>query len=86
MKIEAQLRNISPLREMAYYVVVVTASGEYVDWYLPRMKINQFMKLDPKSMRVSGGRSFDVHVVSTPADSSMNDRWANGQLPSLRRR
>jgi len=86
MSIEAQLRNISPLREMAYYVVVVTATGEYVDWYLPRMKINQFMKLEPKSIRVVGGRSFDVHVLSTPADSAANDRWANGQLPSLRRR
>ncbi len=86
MNIEAQLRNISPLREMAYYVVVVTAGGQYVDWYLPQMKINQFMKLEPKSMRVNEGRSFDVHVLSTPADSSMNERWANGQLPSLRRR
>ena len=86
MKIEAQLRNISPLREMAYYVVVLTESGQYVDWYLPRMKINQFMELEPKTIRISGGRSFDVHVLSTPADSSVNDRWANGQLPSLRRR
>lgn len=84
MNIEAQIRNLSPLREMAFYVTVVNDRGGYVDWYIPRMKINQFMRLDPKGIRGPGARSFDVHVLSTPADSDMNSRWQAGQLPQLR--
>ena len=86
MNVEAQLRNISPLREMSFYVVVYTGSGQFVDWYLPRMKINQFMKLQPKSIPIGRGRQgFNVQVVSTPADSDVAARWSRGQLPQLRR-
>lgn len=86
LNVEAQLRNISPLRDMAFYVVVYTGRGQYVDWYLPRMKINQFTKLQTKSLPARGGQGFNVQVMSTPADSPMNARWSRGQLPSLRQR
>ena len=86
MNVEAQLRNISPLREMSFYVVVYTGGGQYVDWYLPRMRINQFTKLESKSIPIGRGRQgFNVQVLSTPADSDVAARWARGQLPQLRR-
>ena len=81
MKVEAQLRNLSPLREMAFYVVVVSDSGSVAEWYLPRMKMSEFQQLEPKIIR---GRGFNVHVLSTPADSDVNARWQQGQLPTVR--
>lgn len=86
MNIEAQLRNISPLREMSFYVVVYTGGGQYVDWFLPRMKINQFTKLQPKLIQGGARQGFNVQVLSTPADSDVAARWARGQLPQVRRR
>ncbi len=80
MKVQTQLRNLSPLREMAFVVSVVTDSGEVAQWYLPSMDINEFRLLEPKLVR---GRAFNVHVESTPADSDTNARWSNGQFPSL---
>ena len=81
MKVEAQLRNLSPLREMAFYVAVVSDSGSIAEWYLPRMKMSEFQQLEPKIIR---GRGFNVHVLSTPADSDVNARWQQGQLPTVR--
>jgi hypothetical protein len=78
MKVQAQLRNLSPLREMAFVVTVVSDSGKIAQWHLPSMKINEFKLLEPKLVR---GRGFNVMVQSTPADSEKNAAWRRGQLP-----
>ena len=80
MKVQTQLRNLSPLREMAFVVSVVTDSGTVAQWYLPKMDINEFRLLEPKLVN---GRAFNVHVESTPADSDTNARWSSGQLPAI---
>lgn len=83
MKVQTQLRNLSPLREMAFVVSIVTDSGSVAQWYLPGMEINEFKLLEPKLVR---GRAFNVFVESSPADSETNARWGRGQLPVIRRR
>jgi hypothetical protein len=80
MNVQAQLRNLSPLREMAFVVSVVTDRGGVAQWYLPKMKMNQLKVLEPKTIT---GRAFNVHVISTPADSDTNARWGSGQLPVI---
>ncbi|NQV26769.1 MAG: DUF1570 domain-containing protein [Rhodopirellula sp.] len=80
MKVQTQLRNLSPLREMAFVVTVVSDSGSASQWYLPNMKINEFKLLEPRTLR---GRGFNVMVQSTPADSETNARWSRGQLPTV---
>lgn len=85
--VQAQLRNISPLREMAYYVTVLTDSGANTSWYLPKVRINQRLKLDPKAVSGLGpSRRFAVEVRATPADSEENARWQGGALPRIRLR
>lgn len=80
MKVQTQLRNLSPLREMAFVVSVVTDAGSVAQWYLPGMEINEFRLLEPKLVR---GRAFNVFVESTPADSETDARWSSGQLPVI---
>ena len=81
MKVQAQIRNLSPLREMAFVVTVVSDSRGVAQWFLPKMKINEFQLLQPKLVR---GRGFNVMVQSTPADSETAARWRRGQLPVVR--
>lgn len=83
MKVQAQLRNLSPIREMAFVITVVTDSGNTAQWFLPKMKINEFKLLEPKLAR---GRGFNVMVQSTPSDSETAARWRRGQLPVVRGR
>ena len=80
MKVQAQLRNLSPIREMAFVVTVVSDSGNTAQWYLPNMKINEFQLLQPKLVR---GRGFNVMVQSTPSDSDTAASWRRGQLPAV---
>ncbi|MFT5094805.1 MAG: hypothetical protein ACI93T_003648, partial [Porticoccaceae bacterium] len=80
LKVQAQLRNLSPIREMAFVITVVTDSGNTAQWFLPRMKINEFQLLDPKLVR---GRGFNVMVKSTPSDSDTAASWRRGQLPTF---
>jgi hypothetical protein len=83
MKVQAQLRNLSPIREMAFVVTVVSDSGAVAQWFLPEMKINEFQLLEPKLVR---GRGFNVMVQSTPSDSETAASWRRGQLPTFRLR
>jgi hypothetical protein len=81
--VQAQLRNLSPIREMAFVVTIVTDSGNTAQWFLPKMKINEFKLLEPKLAR---GRGFNVMVQSTPSDSDTAASWRRGQLPTVGRR
>jgi hypothetical protein len=80
MKVQAQIRNLSPIREMAFVVSVVSDSGSVAQWFLPKMKINEFQLLQPKLVR---GRGFNVMVQSTPSDSDTAASWRRGQLPAV---
>jgi len=83
--VQSRVQNISPIREMAYYVVVYTNGGGTTEWYLPKLKINEATLLQPKAMRGLAS-SFGVLVKSTPADSEENARWSRGEFPRLERR
>jgi hypothetical protein len=80
MKVQTQLRNLSPLREMAFVVTVVSDTGNIAQWHLPSMQINEFQLLEPKLVR---GRGFNVMVESAPADSDQAAAWRRGQLPTI---
>ncbi len=83
--VQARVQNISPIREMAYYVVVYTNGGGAAEWYLPKLKMNETTMLQPKAMRGLAS-SFGVLIKSTPADSEENARWSRGEFPRLERR
>lgn len=90
MQVQGELRNISPLREMSYYVTVVTDTGTFADWHVPRVRIGgKPVPLPPQTTRrlpgsAGGpGRSFRLLVRSVPADSDEAKDWADGRLPTL---
>jgi hypothetical protein len=89
MLVQGKLRNISPIREMSYYVTIVTDTGTFADWFVPRLKINQLFALKPQAARrpdgrfSAPGRSFRMRVQSVPADSDEAKAWASGRLPSV---
>ncbi|MBI1314691.1 DUF1570 domain-containing protein [bacterium] len=83
--VQARVQNISPIREMAYYVVVFTDSGAAAEWYLPKLKMNEATMLQPKSL-VGAASRFAVLVKSTPSDSEENELWSRGEFPRLQRR
>ena len=83
--VQARLLNISPIRDMAYYVVVYTNGGRVAEWYLPKLKMNEATMLQPQSLR-GPASAFGVAIKSTPFDSEENARWSRGQFPRLERR
>jgi hypothetical protein len=88
MLVQGKLRNISPIREMSYYVTIETDTGTFADWFVPRLKINQLIVLKPQAARrpdgrfSAPGRSFRMQVQSVPADSDEAKAWASGRLPA----
>ena len=89
MQVQGKLRNISPIREMAYYITVVSDTGYIADWHVSRLRVNQLVPLKPQATRrlrgsTGGpGRTFQLLVKSTPADSAEASAWASGQLPTV---
>jgi hypothetical protein len=88
--VKGALKNISPLRDMTYYVTVMTESGSYADWLIPKLAINgttplRFQQLTKVAPGTTGGpgRTFSVRVHAVPADSDEAKQWARGQLPSV---
>lgn len=86
--VKGALKNISPFREMAYYVMVHTETGAYCDWLLPKVTIGAIKPLQQQAMTkvlpggIGGpGRTFAVRVKAAPADSREVSQWLNGQLP-----
>jgi hypothetical protein len=91
LQVEGKLTNISPLRDMSYYVAVVTGTGEYADWHLPNLSIRKSVPLQRQfaAKRLAGGGlgtpgTFRVLIQSTPAGSDEAAAWKRGQLPTLR--
>ena len=89
--VKGTLRNISPLREMAYYVTVMTETGSYTDWVIPKLGMNSSKPLAAQQMTkvipgaIGGpGRTFVVRVRAAPADSEDAAKWARGDVPPLR--
>ena len=90
LNVQGKLRNISPIREMSYYVTVSTPGGLYTDYYIPKLRINQVYGLSPQlvNKRIAGARGgpgnyrgFALRVLSAPADSPTAKAWAEGKLP-----
>jgi hypothetical protein len=91
LQVEGRLTNISPLRDMSYYVAVVTGSGEYADWHLPGLSIRKSVPLSRQfaTKRLAGGGpgtpgTFRVLIQSAPAASDEAAAWKRGQLPTPR--
>lgn len=88
--VKGTLKNISPLRDMTYYVTVMTESGSYADWLVPKLTINgttplrfqQLIKVAPGTIG-GPGRTFAVRVHAVPSDSDEAKQWVKGQLPSV---
>ena len=86
LQAEGSLQNISPVREMTYHVAVVTDSGTYAEWLIPRLGLRKKVSLPrrPAVQVVPGApgglsRSFRVRVWSTLPDSQEASDWAGGR-------
>lgn len=88
LEVQGKLRNISPLRAMAYHVTVETDAGLYADWHVPNLDIRKTVTLNrqlaQKQMQNAPGgrpRTFRVKVRSVTLDSRDASQWSAGQLP-----
>lgn len=77
-----ELRNISPFRDMAYYVAVRTDEGRMLHWFLPSVRPGKSVKLR-RQHSPGAGRTFQVLIRSTPAESETAALWASGSFPAL---
>ena len=91
LNVKGQLRNLSPIRAMDFYVILVTGSGAYADWYFPNVKSGKTVPLAPQvvSKRLAGtpgglSRTFKVMIRSTVPGSKESEAWASGNRPQLR--
>ncbi len=91
--VRGSLRNISPIRDMSYYVVVMTESGTYADWHIHNLKMNAVYQMRPTALQkvaqggLGGpGRTFSVRVHAVPADSPDAARWSKGDFPPVSQR
>lgn len=85
-----KLKNISYIREMAYYVTIETGSGLYAEWFIPNLSINRSTPLKSQYARkpVStpkanlGASSVMINVHSAPVESEKAKTWARGSVPA----
>lgn len=89
LQVQGQLTNISPLRDMAYYVTVVTGTGEFADWFIPDLKIRksqrlplQFVQKRIVGVNLGPAGTFRVKIQSAIANGDTANAWKQGQLPS----
>ncbi len=78
-----ELRNISPFRDMAYYVAVRTDGGRMLHWFLSSVRPGKSVKLR-RQQSPAAGSTFSVFVRSTPAESATAEEWAAGNFPAIR--
>ena len=92
LEVQGTLRNLSPLRPLAFHVTVETDAATYADWYIPKLDLRKNAPLPPqnvvKPMQAAAApgagqnaRTFRVRIRSVPADSDEARRWSSGQLP-----
>ncbi len=83
-----QLKNISYLRDMAYYITMETDAGLYADWHISSLSIKRSLTLKPQiakkqvtnfKRRPPGTVALTVHAA--PAISETAQTWKRGQLP-----
>lgn len=86
--VEGRLKNISPIRDLAFHVTVETTAGTYAEWHLPdlAMKKTAPLKLQrvAKLMKNAPGglaNTFFVRVRAAPPESEQAQRWKRGGLP-----
>ncbi len=77
-----EIRNISPFRDMAYYVALRTDGGRMLHWFLPSVRMGKSVKLR-RQQSPGAGKTFSVHVRSAPAASETAAAWASGNLPAI---
>jgi len=82
------LKNVSPLRNMDFYICLVTSTGMYAEWYQPNVPINRPVRLNNQAVTrilrgAPGGTSgtFVVMVKSTVPGTEESKAWARGALP-----
>ncbi len=85
---EGQLRNLSHLRPMSFYVTIETSAGNYAEWYLPSVPPQKIVPLPQRlaqkqlnGARGGDNRTFRVKIKTTVPDSEMGKKWQSGQLP-----
>lgn len=88
LEVEGQLRNLSQLRPMVFYVTVETDSGTYADWYVTQLAPQKVAPLSKQVVQkvmenAPGGpsQSFRVRVKAAVPDSDTGQNWQRGQLP-----
>lgn len=84
LQVEGQLKNISPIRTLAFHVAVVTEAGTFTNWILPSVRVNQKVKLPRQVVNkmIRGARggpsnTYRVQVQSVPAGDSAVSQWVN---------
>ncbi len=90
MIVDGYLRNVSPLRDMAFYVAVITGGGTYAEWYFPnvgmqkKVRMNQQAAAKPLAGFPTGpSTSYRVFIRSAALDSETAERWSQGDFPSI---
>ncbi len=88
LEVTGKIMNISPIRDMTFYLTLEFENGFYYEYVFANVKPRQQMKLPtlPPRKRIPGvppGRSasYRVFVSSVPADSAEGGAWAKGRVP-----
>lgn len=88
LHVQGKMMNISPIREMAYYITIETNAGLYADWYIPRLPSRRTTNLKPQIVRkrmanAPGGYSatFRVRVRAVTPDSDAAKGWRENKFP-----
>lgn len=84
-----KLKNISPVRDMSFYVALFRPNGEYTDWYVDNLASRRRVSLESQKMEkhlpeAPGGQQGAVYlfVRSAIPGSPEAERWAKGDLPT----
>jgi len=87
-EVKGTLKNTSPIRSMAYHVVVETDAGTYADWYVANLDVARSVPLEPQSAskRMAGSRGgiargYRVLIRAVPPNTPAAEEWAAGKLP-----
>lgn len=87
-KADGRLKNISPLRNMSFYVTFESESGLYTDWILADVRPGQTVPLKEQlaNKRIGGvglgsGDRFRIFIRSVAADSPTATDWKSGMVP-----
>jgi hypothetical protein len=88
IEVEGRLRNMSPFRDLAYYVSVHTEGGMYADWILPAVSSlktyplarQPVLKRGPGASGPPGDRYW-VEVTAAMPESPEVSEWRQGKVP-----